>query len=250
MTIYGLIGYPLSHSFSRKYFLQKIKSEGLAHTDYLNFPLQNIAEINRLISGNPRIAGLNVTSPHKQTIIRYLDELSPEAQKAGAVNLVKIIRQKDQKKSIGYNTDIFGFQQSLTEHLPPNCKRTALIAGTGGAARAVSVALNNLGFSYHFVSRKKKTNNTLIYNELSKECLQDITLIVNATPLGMYPRTEEKPNLPYDGLHPEHILFDLIYNPSESAFLQEGKKRKCLIINGLKMLHYQADKAWEIFLKK
>ncbi len=247
MRTFGLIGYPLTHSFSKKYFLKKFKDEVITDAEYLNFPVQNINKFKEIINSDKNFAGFNVTSPYKQEIIPFLDELDNSAQKINAVNVIKVTEKNKRIYLKGYNTDIYGFQESLKKKINPEIKN-ALILGSGGAAKAVSYALKNMNFNYKFVSRKEKSLEKFIsYNELNKDIISENLLIINATPLGIYPKINQKPDIPYYFLSEKHHLFDLIYNPSQTLFLTEGKKRGAKIQNGLEMLHLQAEKAWEIF---
>jgi shikimate dehydrogenase len=237
--LYGLIGFPLVHSFSKEYFNQKFLIEKLSDCRYENFPIANISSFPELIRLNPLLCGLNVTIPYKETVIAYLNELSPEAVSIGAVNCIRI----SSGKTTGYNTDYIGFLRSLKKFLRPH-QLKALILGTGGSSRAVLFALNQLGIDTILVSRVKK-NNCLTYAELNKEIIQQRLLIVNTTPLGMFPSTNYCPDLPYDALTANHLLFDLIYNPCETLFMQKGKKYGATVVNGLEMLQIQADECWK-----
>ncbi len=247
MRIFGLIGFPLNHSFSKKYYDEKILNENLSDVEYKNFPLKSIDELPNLIHSHKELLGLNVTAPYKEVVIPYLDEFDFYAKQIDAVNVIKIDRSFGKNKLTGYNTDIYGFQKSLERHLKPEIK-SALILGTGGAAKAVSAALKNLNIEYKFVSRHKSDDvNILVYNELTEKCIKDNLLIINATPLGIFPEINQKPDIPYKFITEHHYLFDLIYNPSETKFLSEGIIRNAKILNGLEMLYLQAEKAWEIF---
>lgn len=240
--IFGLIGYPLSHSFSKQYFTEKFNKDALRDAVYELFPLQNIKELPQLLSKYPAITGLNVTIPYKQTVIPYLDELNAVAEATGAVNTIHIKKGR----LIGYNTDVAGFWLSFQKIHQPYQKRS-LILGTGGASRAVSYVFQQLEVPHLFVSRNPKGNGVISYNDLNKEILNDHQIIVNTTPLGMAPDIDSLPPIPYHYLTPDHLLYDLIYNPEETGFLQEGKRKGAHIKNGLEMLHIQAEKAWEIW---
>lgn len=247
MKQYGLIGYPLTHSFSRKFFLEKIKNENLTDVSYSNFPIKSINKFPDLISKVKKLKGINVTSPYKEDIIKYLDDIDEEAKEIGAVNVVKINKINESLFLKGYNTDIYGFVSSIKEYLNNNIK-SALILGTGGAAKAVAFGLKKLNINYTFVTGKNIRNDLILnYNDLNKEVIQNNLLIINATPLGIFPEINAKPDIPYKYISENHILYDLIYNPAETLFLKEGLKKGAIIINGLKMLHFQAEKAWEIF---
>ena len=244
MREFGLIGYPLSHSFSEKYFANKFEREGIKETIYSAHPLENINQFADLLKANPELIGLNVTIPYKEQIIPLLDELEPKAKEIGAVNTIKI----EGGKLIGYNTDYFGFKDSLVKFIGPNpMPEKALILGTGGASKAVEHVLKDLEVEYQFVSRKG-SETTITYEELNQgSTLNGHCLIINSTPLGTHPNVEELPNLPYEQLTTNHFLFDLVYNPLVTAFMQKGIDAKCWVKNGLEMLHGQAEKAWEIW---
>ncbi len=245
MFLFGLIGFPLSHSLSRSYFLEKFKVLGLKEADYQLFPLNSIADLPVLLHQHPNLLGFNVTSPYKQTIIPYLHSLSPEAEKIGSVNVVKVKRVGNDLLLKGYNTDYIGFKDSLRE-LNLCSVRAALVLGTGGAAQAVNYALQELGLACSFVSRTPRNNRQLSYSQLSSQILSSHQLIVNATPVGMQGVDGELP-FPYKLLSPDHILYDLIYAPAETDFLQQGRLRGCTIKNGLEMLYLQADASWRIW---
>ncbi|MCF6365557.1 MAG: shikimate dehydrogenase [Bacteroidales bacterium] len=248
MKVYGLIGYPLTHSFSKTYFTNKFKDENIKDVSYLNLPILSVKLFSDILKTVNGIAGINVTSPYKEQIIPYLDELDETARKIGAVNVIKIINKNSKQKLIGYNTDVFGFMTSLKEHIPEDVNN-ALILGTGGAAKAVASALEILKINFKFVTSKnnKKNNKTLLYSELNSEVVKNNLLIVNATPLGLFPDINKKPDIPYQFITNKHLLFDLIYNPTKTLFLKEGEKKGATIVNGYEMLKYQAEKAWEIF---
>lgn len=243
MKQYGLIGKTLSHSFSKKYFEEKFKRENI-NAVYENFELNDISQVEGLFSIHSNLCGLNVTIPYKEQIIPYLDEVDEQAQKIGAVNTIYI--DKETGKMKGYNTDVYGFKQSLKPFLE-NQHQRALILGTGGASKAVAYVLNELGITTAFVSRTPQLENQLSYDELNENILASFLLIVNTTPLGTFPNIDEKPAINYDAITPNHLLYDLVYNPAETAFLKEGKKRGALTINGEQMLQLQAEKAWEIW---
>ena len=243
MKQYGLIGKTLSHSFSKKYFEEKFKRENI-NAVYENFELNDISQVEGLFSIHSNLCGLNVTIPYKEQIIPYLDEVDEQARKIGAVNTIYI--DKEIGKMKGYNTDVYGFKQSLKPFLE-NQHQRALILGTGGASKAVAYVLNELGITTAFVSRTPQLENQLSYDELNENILASFLLIVNTTPLGTFPNVDEKPTINYDAITPNHLLYDLVYNPAETAFLKEGKKRGALTINGEQMLQLQAEKAWEIW---
>lgn len=244
MHKYGLIGKDISYSFSQGYFTKKFKSRGLALHTYQNFDLQSIDEFEVILKNPLHIKGMNVTIPYKQAIIPFLYKIDAEAQAIGAVNTLKPCKDG----FIGYNTDAYGFKHALLPHLQP-WHKNALILGTGGASKAVAFVLKSLDITYHFVSRNARNNN-LTYNDITKEILEEHTIVINCTPLGTFPNIEDKANIPYQFLGKNHLLFDLIYNPEETAFLSEGKHKGATIINGLKMLELQAEKSWEIWNSK
>lgn len=243
MRIYGLIGYPLGHSFSARYFSNKFKAEGIEDAEYRLFELPDISKLPELWKEQPNLLGLNVTIPHKEAVIPYLQRLDASAAEIGAVNTIK--READNSLT-GYNTDYIGFKQSLLSWLPEEHGLKALVLGTGGAAKAVSVALKHLQIPYRFVSREPREM-SLSYAQLTADVLSENRLIINTTPLGMQPAIETKPNLPYQLLGPQHWLYDLVYNPENTAFMQEGKSRGAQVKNGLEMLHAQAEAAWAIW---
>lgn len=247
MKTYGLIGYPLEHSFSRGYFSEKFKNENI-DAQYLNFSIPTIDECVNIWNENDSIVGLNVTIPYKETIIPFLDELSEEAAEIGAVNVIKVIK-KDGKKIIrGYNSDVIGFRESLKPLLKPY-HTNALILGSGGASKAVAYALMKLNISYKIVSRTPKGDNQISYNDITSEMFETHKVIVNTSPLGMFPNVDKAPSLPYSEVTDKHLFFDLVYNPEETLFLKKGKEKGATIKNGLDMLHLQAKGAWEIWNK-
>ena len=237
MEKYGLIGYPLRHSFSIGYFNEKFRSEGI-NAEYVNFEIPNINDFMEVIEENPNLCGLNVTIPYKEQVIPFLNELDRDTAKIGAVNVIKIIRQpKGKVKLVGYNSDIIGFTQSIQPLLQPQHKK-ALILGTGGASKAVYHGLKNLGIESVFVSRTHKTDDMLTYEELTPEIMEEYTVIVNCTPVGMYPKVDFCPN---------HLLYDLLYNPNVTLFMKKGEAQGAVTKNGLEMLLLQAFAAWEIW---
>lgn len=244
MNQYGLIGYPLSHSFSEKYFSDKFELEGIKNHSYNLFPIERIDDLPMLLGSITDLKGLNVTIPYKEQVLVFLDEIDSAAAKIGAVNTIKLVDGKLK----GYNTDIYGFEISLLKLLNKNKVEKALILGTGGAAKACAYVLNKLGISFKYVSRTKKEKQ-LTYSDLTKEVIDNHHLIVNTTPLGMSPKVHSFPDIPYNNLSREHYLYDLVYNPKESEFLKRGKEQGAAIKNGLEMLHLQAEKAWEIWNK-
>jgi shikimate dehydrogenase len=248
MKKYGLIGYPLGHSFSRNFFNEKFSSEGI-DAEYVNFEIPSIKDFPNVLLENPTLQGLNVTIPYKQQVIPYLDELDEDARQIGAVNVIKVIRpEKGKVRLVGYNSDVMGFSGSIEPLLEPR-HRKALILGTGGASKAVDYGLRKLGLEVKFVSRRKQEG-MLTYEELTPEVMDDYKVIVNCSPVGMFPHTEECPQIPYELLTPNHLLFDLIYNPDVTLFMKKGKERGAIVKNGLEMLLLQAFGAWNIWNKK
>ncbi len=245
MRKFGLIGYPLEHSFSAVYFLRKFEREDVADAVYTNYPIQNINELPGLIEKEPELCGLNVTIPYKKQVFKFLDFIDKQAKEAGAVNVIKIIRTERKTILKGYNSDIYGFRESLLPFLGKNV-RQALILGTGGSSGSVAYVLENLNINTIFVSRSRKQN-CITYQEITPGLMKESNLIVNTTPAGMYPATDAKPDIPYDCLTDSHILYDLIYNPEKTLFLQEGERRGSIVINGLQMLKLQAERSWEIW---
>lgn len=244
MKTYGLIGYPLKHSFSKKYFLRKFRNEHI-RAKYRNFEIERIEQFEKIIQRETKLSGLSVTSPYKEAVIPYLDELSREAKEMNAVNCIKINKIGSKPALKGYNTDIYGFENSLKPLLQQN-HTAALILGTGGAARAAAFVCNKLKIKHHFVSRSEEKS-ALVYQQLDKNKISEYPIIINASPIGMHPAEHQKPDIPYSGITSAHILFDMIYNPSETLFLKEGKKAGAIVMNGYKMLCLQAEKAWTIF---
>ncbi|OQY04305.1 MAG: shikimate dehydrogenase [Bacteroidetes bacterium 4572_117] len=248
MTLYGLIGYPLSHSFSQSYFRNKFKNEGYLKHDYLNFSIRSIAEVREIVDKHPKLEGFNVTIPYKELIIKYLDDIDDAAREIAAVNTVKIIRRENKKAYLkGYNTDIYGFEKSLKPFLTTSLHKQALILGNGGASKAVAYVLKKRNIDYKLVSREPISNLSISYNQIDKTIVNSHTLIINTTPLGMFPHINHFPKIPYQYINTNHILFDLVYNPPKTKFLELGEVKGATIINGHKMLIYQAEKAWEIF---
>jgi len=240
--IYGLIGKDIDYSFSRKYFLEKFKNEKFNHYNYLNFDLKRIELIEEILTNN-KLNGLNVTIPYKEKIIPFLDELSPVAKEIGSVNTICFVGSK----KIGYNTDIYGFDKTLSA-LNIDEIDYALVLGTGGASKAISYFLSKRKIKFNHVSRTLKKD-YLKYDELDHSIFNQKLLIVNTTPLGTFPNTNEFPDIPYNNLNNNHILYDLVYNPKETTFMKKGIERGSRVINGLKMLEYQAEKSWELWSK-
>ena len=282
--LYGIIGFPLGHSFSRGFFTEKFAREGI-DAQYLNFEIPDVAMLKDILRENPELRGLNVTLPHKQAVIPLLDELSDEAREIGAVNVIKIsqldnftIEQLPDDKIVkssnskivklkGFNSDIIGFTESIRPLLQPHHTK-ALILGTGGASRAIRVGLSRLGIEWTYVSRQAKVKNEelrtknksysdsslftlhssfLNYSDLTPEVMKDYNVIVNCSPVGMFPKVDEAPAIPYELLTPKHLLFDLVYNPEDTLFMKKGREQGAIVKNGLEMLHLQAIASWEFW---
>ena len=240
---YGLIGYPLSHSFSPAYFTEKFLRAGLTDYSYEAYPIASIKQLTDLLQQHKDLQGLNVTIPYKKSVIPFLHAKTEAVTKMSACNCIKI---KDGQLT-GYNTDVTGFEKSLFPLLSATHKK-ALILGTGGAAAAVEFVLEKLGIEFLFVSRKQSESNQVIeYKNISEDILSDYTLIINTTPLGMYPEVDNCPDLPYKFIKPNHYLFDLVYNPAETLFLKKGAEQGAAIKNGSDMLIIQAEESWRIW---
>ncbi len=278
MNTYGLIGYPLGHSFSRKFFTEKFEKEGI-DAQYLNFEIPSIEEFPEIIKNNPELRGLNVTIPYKQQVMQYLDEISEEAKAIGAVNVVRIERPSPQPSPImgretmrnagnkpdglpikgdmseglrgsliGYNSDVIGFVESIKPLLKPHHKK-ALILGTGGASKAIRYGLEEkLGMETLFVSRSAREG-MITYEEVTAEVLKEYEVIVNCSPVGMYPHVDECPALPYEAMNENNLLYDLVYNPLETLFMKKGAEQGATVKNGLEMLHLQAIASWKFWEK-
>ncbi len=243
MKLYGLLGYPLGHSFSAKYFAEKFAKEGIDAT-YKNFEFAEVADAVAYLLQQDDLQGFNVTIPHKQTIMPYLNGLSAEAEAIGAVNVVCVKRDADGTvKLLGCNSDVVGFSNSILPLLRPKLHSKALVLGTGGASKAVMYGLRKLGVEPIYVSRTPKEGQ-LTYNDLTPEVMRDYKVIVNCTPLGMYPKVDACPDIPYQYLTPDHLLYDLVYNPLETLFMKRGAAQGAVVKNGLEMLHLQAEAAW------
>jgi shikimate dehydrogenase len=245
MRCFGLIGFPLSHSFSKKFFTEKFERERLADCRYDLYPIEHIGLLKLLISENPDLSGLNVTIPYKEQVMSLLDELDPEAANIGAVNTIRFSGHGGSAWLKGFNTDVYGFRESITPFIQKQIS-AAFILGTGGSSKAVAFVLNSMGMNVKFVSRNPRQGNHISYEDLPK-LLKQHAVIVNASPAGMYPQINNCPDIPYDQLTPDHILFDLVYNPPETLFLSKGRARGATIISGLQMLHLQAERSWEIW---
>lgn len=245
MRKFGLIGYPLGHSFSKKYFTEKFAREHIEDCSYELYPIADINQLQSLINEEINLAGLNVTIPYKSAVISFLDSLSDEAREINAVNVIKIRREGEDIFLTGFNSDISGFRESLLQLL--GCRRgNAIVLGTGGSSKAVCRVLEKIGMNVINVSRNPGTR-LITYKDLDREIIRGSALIINTTPLGMLPDIDSKPPVDYDSLTKDQILYDLVYNPERTAFLIEGEKRGCTVINGMEMLRIQAEKSWEIW---
>ena len=245
MQKYGLVGYPLSHSFSKRFFSEHFERNAL-EANYLNFELNDLSQLPETLVEHPELVGFNVTIPYKEAILPYLDHIDPQAIAIKAVNTVRINRSGSKIELTGFNTDLIGFRDSLLPHLRPHHTK-ALVLGTGGASKAVVHVLQNLSISVQCVSREAKEGISTSYDQLTREQMEQYTLVVNTTPLGTYPKTEGYPGIPYEYLSDKHLLYDLVYNPPVTQFLQKGAERGAAIKNGLEMLELQAMAAWRIW---
>jgi shikimate dehydrogenase len=245
MRKFGLIGYPLGHSFSKKYFTEKFLNEHITDCCYENFPLKNLDRFQKMINEDSDLCGINVTIPYKSEIIRFLDVIDPEANEIKAVNVLKIKRIDGRVLLHGFNSDVTGIRDSLSPYIK-GIVRSAIVLGTGGSSRAVCYFLKKSGINIIQISRNKKPG-ILAYTEINSGLISNTELVINTTPLGMFPDTEGKPDIDYNLLTRNHILFDLVYNPELTSFLKMGKERGCTTISGLKMLCSQAERAWEIW---
>lgn len=245
MRVFGLIGYPLKHSFSEKYFTEKFRREKISDAKYFLFPISSLSEFHSLRQ-RYSFAGLNVTIPFKQSIISHLDELDEKAAIAGAVNTIKFLKKDNLVLTKGYNTDIDGFEALLAAcPLPKDV--SALILGTGGASKAVAYVLKQKNIAYHFVSRNPDNETVFSYNTLSGKDIAEHELIINTTPLGMFPDVESFPAIPYGSVSKNHLCIDLVYNPEKTVFMARCEQQQALVVNGLEMLWVQAEKSWEIW---
>jgi len=243
MTKYGIIGFPLTNSFSKQYFNNKIDKEAIANAHYENFPLNSIEEFPQLIKANPELKGLSVTIPYKETVLQYINNFSDEVKKIGATNCIRI----KNRKLTAFNTDIIGFEKSFIKLLQPVHKK-ALVLGTGGASKAVQYVLHKLGIDYLVVSRNKSIQKNFIqYNEITATIIDEHKIIINCTPLGMAPAVNTCPNIPYALLTANHYLYDLVYKPETTLFLQKGEQKGANTCNGFEMLVLQAEENWRIW---
>ncbi len=257
MKKFGVIGYPLAHSFSKQYFTEKFRKEHLTDHVYEAFPLPNLSDFPELLKANPDLCGLNVTIPHKIGVMFYLDKIDEAAREIDAVNCIKIRNSQPVEsffsgelsavklKLEGYNTDAYGFEQSFKPLLKPHNQK-ALILGNGGAARAVEYVLKKLGISYRIVSRRAH-GKQLSYKQLTKDVLKERNIIINTSPVGTFPNIDACPDIPYEFVTAKHLLYDLVYNPEETLFMKKGREKGAVVKNGLEMLHLQAEKSWEIW---
>jgi shikimate dehydrogenase len=243
LYLYGLIGNPLTHSFSQKYFNDKFSKEKLRDHRYELFPLDDIDDIRLLLEVHKNLRGLNVTIPFKESVISYLDEMDPVAAEIGAVNCIQI----DEFEKIGYNTDWLGFRDSIRPHLK-NRHHKALVLGSGGSSKAICYALDQMGIDFKIVSRSPE-DNELAYQSLDQKLISEFPLLINTTPLGMYPAIDACPDIPYEGIGADHICFDLVYNPDPTLFLQKCREKNAITISGARMLALQAEHAWNIWRK-
>ena len=245
MDKYGLIGYPLGHSFSISYFNQKFTDEGI-NAKYENYEIASIDELTEILDSTPELRGLNVTIPYKEKVIPFLDSISPEARAIGAVNVIRVTHEKNKTILKGFNSDVIGFTQSIEPMIDKKWHKKALILGTGGASKAISYGLKSLGIEPVFVSRYERPN-TIQYEMITPEVVKEYNVIVNCTPLGMYPNTDICPNLPYEAMDNHTILYDLIYNPDQTLFMRKGAEYGAEVKNGLEMLLLQAFASWEFW---
>lgn len=245
MDKYGLLGFPLKHSFSKQFFTDKFRDENI-DAAYLNFEIPAISMLPEILDSIPELKGLNVTIPYKEKVLEFLDELDEVAAEIGAVNVIKIYRSENRLKLKGYNSDIAGFRDSIAPCINVTGDNKALILGTGGASKAVEYGLRELGVETKFVSRTPKAGQ-ITYTDLSADIMSEYNIIVNSTPVGTFPNIDEAPEIPYELLTPNHLLYDLVYNPEKTMFLRKGEKCGAKIKNGAEMLEIQAMKAWDFW---
>ena len=244
MDKYGLIGFPLGHSFSISYFNEKFQNENI-DAQYINFEIPSIDALPEVLASNPELKGLNVTIPYKEKVIPFLDSVSPEARAIGAVNVIRVTHKGNKVILRGFNSDVIGFTKSI-EPMLEKCHKKALILGTGGASKAVNYGLKSLGLETVFVSRYERPD-TIQYESITPDVVKEYNVIVNCTPLGMYPHSDECPKLPYEALDSHNILYDLIYNPDQTLFMKKGLAHGAQVKNGLEMLLLQAFSSWEFW---
>jgi shikimate dehydrogenase len=247
MDKYGLIGYPLGHSFSISYFNEKFQNEGIDAV-YENFEIPQIENLVEVLNVNPELKGLNVTIPYKEKVLNYLDNVSPEARAIGAVNVIKVDHNGNDITLTGYNSDVIGFTKSIEPMLQRYHKK-ALILGTGGASKAINYGLKSLGLETVYVSRYERPG-TICYKDITPEVVKEYNVIINCTPVGMFPKTDQCPDLPYEAMDNHTILYDLIYNPDETLFMNRGKQYGATVKNGLEMLLLQAFASWDFWNKE
>lgn len=244
MDKYGLIGYPLGHSFSISYFNEKFANENI-DAEYINFEIPSIDDFPEVLASNPELRGLNVTIPYKEKVMSYLDTISPEARAIGAVNVIRVEHKGNETKLKGYNSDVIGFTRSI-EPLLERFHKKALILGTGGASKAINYGLKSLGLETVFVSRYERPG-TIQYNKITPDVIREYNVIVNCTPCGMYPHIDECPLLPYEAMDSRTLLYDLLYNPDQTLFMKKGAEHGATVKNGLEMLLLQAFASWEFW---
>lgn len=247
MDKYGLIGYPLGHSFSKSYFNEKFENEGI-NAEYINFEIPTLDSLPEILASNPELKGLNVTIPYKEKVISYLDSISPEARAIGAVNVIRVDHKGNDTYLKGFNSDVIGFTKSI-EPLLERFHKKALILGTGGASKAINFGLKSLGLETVFVSRFERPG-TIQYSQITPDIIQEYNVIVNCTPCGMYPHIDECPQLPYEAMTSKNILYDLLYNPDETLFMKKGAQHGATVKNGLEMLLLQAFASWGFWHNK
>lgn len=240
--VYGLVGKNIGYSFSRSYFTSKFKKLGFSNLEYRNFDISSIVEFKGIVEGQKQLMGLNVTIPYKEAVIPFLNKLDAQAYEIGAVNTIKVMSDG---QLVGFNTDVYGFERSMQPLLEAH-HRKALILGTGGASKAVAFVMKKLKMEFKFVSRAENER-TINYDELTKDIMEDFHVVINCTPLGTFPMTEQFPPIPYEFITNKHLCYDLIYNPAETIFLKKTGSKGALTKNGLEMLELQAEKAWEIW---
>ena len=242
MRLFGIIGYPLGHSFSQKYFAEKFQREEIKDCRYETYPIKNIDELDLVLKQQPQLEGLNITIPHKQSILSFLDDSTNISFGLNACNCVRIV----DGRLIGYNTDVIGFERSLVSQINHH-HTSALILGNGGAAEAVKFVLQQLNIIYKIVSRKIQKDTELTYADLNETIIKENLLIINTTPLGTFPAIDECPEIPYEYLTPQHLLYDMVYNPEKTLFVKKGEERRAQTKNGYEMLVIQAEESWKIW---
>ncbi|MGN6419131.1 MAG: shikimate dehydrogenase family protein [Pseudobacter sp.] len=245
MKRYGLIGYPLSHSFSQPFFTEKFAKEGIRNCVYQNFPIPDIDALKEILASHPDLAGFNVTIPYKEQVLPFLHHMEPVVKAIGACNCIRI----ENGELTGFNTDVLGFGRSLSEFLQPS-HRKALVLGTGGASKAICYVLQQHNIDYLIISRTPSAENQRSYEQITPAIVDEYTLIVNTTPVGMYPKEDAWPALPYEAMSAKHYLYDLVYNPARTQFLQRGEAQGAAIKNGMDMLVIQAEESWRIWNQK